>query len=198
MNAAAKAVGVAQPTIRRIVEGEVGNPRADVLLGICRFYGASMDWLAVGVGEAPQVDRLKQLHSMSSSQLIEIIRRLEQATQPPEPSKSLRATRGAAKRAAEATSEDNVRAILVERWSAVRRALLAGAMTYLEIMAATGLTQQHLQSVREHAKGFPARRKPFKYGAADRHYDRVIRRYWRIRHGIAQRHFSEITGRGRV
>jgi transcriptional regulator with XRE-family HTH domain len=56
MNAAARDVGVAQPTIRRIIEGEQEKgPRADVVQSIARYYNISLDWLMSGAGDEPRI-----------------------------------------------------------------------------------------------------------------------------------------------
>jgi transcriptional regulator with XRE-family HTH domain len=53
VNAAAKAIGIPQRTLARIVTGEMPNPRAEVLRRIAAFYDVSVDWLLTGKGKGP-------------------------------------------------------------------------------------------------------------------------------------------------
>jgi transcriptional regulator with XRE-family HTH domain len=53
VNDAAKALGVAQPTIGRILKGEVTQPRLQLIQRMATLYGASLDWLLVGTGDPP-------------------------------------------------------------------------------------------------------------------------------------------------
>jgi transcriptional regulator with XRE-family HTH domain len=58
INAAATDLGMAHPTLARIVDGRVQSPRSDALEKIGKFYGVSADWLLTGEGKgpAPQTD----------------------------------------------------------------------------------------------------------------------------------------------
>jgi transcriptional regulator with XRE-family HTH domain len=53
VNDAAKALGVAQPTIGRILKGEVTQPRVQLIQRMATLYGASLDWLLAGTGDPP-------------------------------------------------------------------------------------------------------------------------------------------------
>jgi transcriptional regulator with XRE-family HTH domain len=53
VNDAAKALGVAQPTIGRILKGEVTQPRLQLVQRMSTLYGASLDWLLAGTGDPP-------------------------------------------------------------------------------------------------------------------------------------------------
>jgi transcriptional regulator with XRE-family HTH domain len=56
INDAAKALGVAQPTIGRIVRGQVQEPRAGLVSRMSELWGVTTDWLLRGVGEPPVLD----------------------------------------------------------------------------------------------------------------------------------------------
>jgi transcriptional regulator with XRE-family HTH domain len=55
VNQAAKDVGIAQPTLARIVAGDVHNPRMAALSKLSAFYGATTDWLLTGAGASPEI-----------------------------------------------------------------------------------------------------------------------------------------------
>jgi len=55
VNAAAKAMGVPQPTLAQLVSGEVTNPRIDTIRRIAQHFRASEAWLISGAGDAPIV-----------------------------------------------------------------------------------------------------------------------------------------------
>lgn len=57
-NAAARDIGVSQPTITRLLgerQGTEPNPSTEVLQKIAGFYGVTIDWLLTGKGETPVV-----------------------------------------------------------------------------------------------------------------------------------------------
>jgi len=56
VNAAAKAMGIPQPTLAQIVRGKVKSPRAHVLQAIAGFYEISVDWILTGQGKGPDLN----------------------------------------------------------------------------------------------------------------------------------------------
>ena len=54
VKAAAIQLGIPQNTLYRIASGETPNPRADALLKIADFAGASVEYLLTGAGRGPQ------------------------------------------------------------------------------------------------------------------------------------------------
>ena len=54
VNAAARQAGVEQQTMRRIVLGDIQNPRSDTLRRIADANGATIDWLLTGRGSEPE------------------------------------------------------------------------------------------------------------------------------------------------
>src|SRR5437899_2974383 len=53
VNAAAKALGIPQSSLAKIVSGAVKNPRVQTLQIIVNHFGGTLDWLATGEGQAP-------------------------------------------------------------------------------------------------------------------------------------------------
>jgi transcriptional regulator with XRE-family HTH domain len=53
VNSAARTWDVPQPTLRRVVSGETGQPRADLLARIADKEGTSVEWLLSGKGAPP-------------------------------------------------------------------------------------------------------------------------------------------------
>lgn len=55
VNAAAKAIGIPQQTLDRIVRGQHRAPRVETLQQIADFYDTTVDWLLNGRGAAPSI-----------------------------------------------------------------------------------------------------------------------------------------------
>lgn len=53
-NAAAKEIGIPQPTLNRITSGQRTLPHTSTLLKIAETFGASLDWLVNGTGRGPR------------------------------------------------------------------------------------------------------------------------------------------------
>lgn len=57
VNAAAKAIGLPQQTLDRIVRGQHRAPQVKTLQRIADFYGTTVDWLMTGRGDGPSSDQ---------------------------------------------------------------------------------------------------------------------------------------------
>jgi transcriptional regulator with XRE-family HTH domain len=57
VNAAARAIGVPQPTLSRMASGDVLNPRHGALSKVAAYYGTTLDYLLRGVGDPPVAGR---------------------------------------------------------------------------------------------------------------------------------------------
>jgi transcriptional regulator with XRE-family HTH domain len=58
VNAAAKAIGIPQPTLNRIASGKTVSPRLDVVQQLASYYKVSVDWLLNGGGHQQPIDEL--------------------------------------------------------------------------------------------------------------------------------------------
>lgn len=83
VNAAAKFVGIPQPTLRRIVVGLVQEPRASIVRRIAQAYNVSADWLLSGTGKGPTrlADQFDPGAVLASLRLLrEVVRSLDLPT----------------------------------------------------------------------------------------------------------------------
>ena len=80
INEAARDVGVAQPTLARLL-GRVGgrppNPSAAVLRLIADHYEASIDWLLTGEGRGPGLDPAREIPGADVLRWRSVLRRLQ-------------------------------------------------------------------------------------------------------------------------
>ena len=124
MNAAAKAMGLPQPTLARIADGRVTNPRARALERIASYFDVSTDWLLSGRGRGPREDPRECRPFAELTGWRRALQELELSSEARRVYDDLPgATSGAALWLSQADEEPDVEAVFRESYAASRAAM---------------------------------------------------------------------------